>query len=76
MMGAALANRCLSDLLFNTNNQVSYWDITRGNLTDRQAEAVVETAREIQDIPLEIEQPSGTQRLPNCSACSQAQSGT
>ena len=59
MMEAALANRCLSDLLFNTNNQVSYWDITRGNLTDTQAEAVVETAREIQDIPLEIEQQAG-----------------
>jgi replicative DNA helicase len=59
MMGAALANRCLSDLLFNTNDQLSYWDITRGNLTDTQAEAVVETAREIRDLPLEIEQQAG-----------------
>ena len=59
MMGAALANRCLSDLLFDTTNQVSYWDITRGNLTDTQAEAVVETAREIRNVPLEIEQQAG-----------------
>jgi replicative DNA helicase len=59
MMGAALANRCLSDLLFNTKNQVPYWAITRGNLTDPQAEAVVEMAREIQRIPLEIEQQAG-----------------
>ena len=59
MMGAALANRCLSDLLFNTKNLVSYWDITRGNLTDTQAGAVVETTREIQDVPLEIEQQAG-----------------
>ena len=75
-MGAALANRCLSDLLFNTKNLVSYWDITRGNLTDTQAGAVVETTREIQDVPLEIEQQAGLQSFPNCSACSQAQSCT
>ena len=59
MMGSALANRCLSDLLFNTKNQVPYWAITRGNLTDTQAEAVVEMAREIQCVPLEIEQQAG-----------------
>jgi len=59
MMGAALANRCLSDLLFHTNNQVSYWDIARGNLTDKQAEAVFETAHDIRDAPLEIEQQAG-----------------
>jgi replicative DNA helicase len=59
MMGSALANRCLSDLLFNTKNQVPYWAITRGNLTDAQAESVVEMAREIQCVPLEIEQQAG-----------------
>jgi replicative DNA helicase len=59
MMGSALANRCLSDLLFRTKNQVSYWDITRGNLSDEQAEAVFETAHEIRDVPLEIEQQAG-----------------
>ena len=48
MMGSALANRCLSDLLFDTENQVSYWAITRGNLTDTQAEAVAEIAHELQ----------------------------
>ena len=59
MMGAALANRCLSDLLFNTKNQVSYWAITRGNLTDTQAEAVAEMAHELRNLPLEIEQQAG-----------------
>jgi replicative DNA helicase len=59
MMGAALANRCLSDLLFNTKNQVQYWAITRGILTDIQAEAIVEMAREIHSLPLEIEQQAG-----------------
>ena len=54
MMGAALANRCLSDLLFNTNNQVSYWDITRGNLTDRQAETVVEQRVRSNTFPLKL----------------------
>lgn len=59
MMGSALANRCLSDLLFNTKNQVSYWAITRGDLTDMQAEAVAEKSREIRNAPLEIEQQAG-----------------
>jgi replicative DNA helicase len=59
MMGAALANRCLSDLLFNTKNRVSYWAITRGDLTDMQVEAVVESSREIRNVPLEIEQQAG-----------------
>ena len=59
MMGAALANRCLSDLLFDTKNQVSYWAITRGDLTDMQAEAVAEAAHEIRTVPLEIEQQAG-----------------
>jgi replicative DNA helicase len=59
MMGVALANRCLSDLLFDTDNQVSYWDVTRGALTDKQAEAVVETARRFRNLPLEIEQQAG-----------------
>jgi replicative DNA helicase len=59
MTAAALANRSLSDLLFDTDNQVSYWDITRGNLTDMQASAVVEAARAIRDLPLEIEQQAG-----------------
>jgi replicative DNA helicase len=59
MMGAALANRCLSDLLFDTQYQVPYWAITRGNLTDAQAEAVAKVAREIRDLPLEIEQQAG-----------------
>jgi replicative DNA helicase len=59
MMGAALANRCLSDLLFNTKNHVPYWAITRGDLTDTQAEAVAEAAHEIRNVPLEIEQQAG-----------------
>ena len=54
MMGAALANRCLSDLLFNTKNLVSYWDITRGNLTDTQAGAVVETTVRSKTFPLKL----------------------
>jgi replicative DNA helicase len=59
MMGAALANRCLSDLLFGTKDQASYWDITRGALTDTQVEAVVDAARRFRNVPLEIEQQSG-----------------
>jgi replicative DNA helicase len=59
MMGAALANRCLSDLLFDTNNHMPYWDITRGALNDIQAEAVVEAAQRLRNVPLEIEQQSG-----------------
>jgi replicative DNA helicase len=59
MMAAALANRCLSDALFGTENQISYWDITRGKLNDAQAEAVAEAAREMRSLPLEIEQQAG-----------------
>jgi replicative DNA helicase len=59
MMGAALANRCLADLLFGTKNEISYWMVTRGNLSDLQAEAVVDKARELRGCPLEIEQQAG-----------------
>jgi replicative DNA helicase len=59
MMGAALANRCLADLLFGTENEISYWQITRGDLTNSQAEAVVEIARKLRCFPLEIEQQAG-----------------
>jgi replicative DNA helicase len=59
MLATGLANRCLSDALFGSKNQISYWNITRGNLTVAQAEAVVEVAREMHSLPLEIEQEAG-----------------
>lgn len=57
MTAAALANRAISDMLFDHRSQspIGYWDIQRGVCQD-SGEAVAEAARDLREIPLIIEQ--------------------
>ncbi len=56
-MGAvSLGSRAISDRLYDSCDPVSYFNIGRGEVTDHQAQAVVDAAREFRNLPLVIEQ--------------------
>jgi replicative DNA helicase len=61
MGSASLGSRAISDLLHDTRDPLPYWRITRGDLTDDEAQAVVDAAREFCNLPLLIDpQPALT----------------
>ena len=58
MSASPLANRCIADLLFGTNDAPSYWDLLAGgqHLTAAQDDLVIDAAQSLRDLPLLIEQ--------------------
>jgi replicative DNA helicase len=61
MGSSSLGSRAIADLLYQSNDPVSYWEITRGELADSQVQTVVDAARHLRNYNLLIEsQPSLT----------------
>jgi replicative DNA helicase len=61
MGSSSLGSRAISDLLYQSNDPVSYWEITRGELADDQVQTVVDAARDLRNLNLVIDsQPSLT----------------
>jgi replicative DNA helicase len=61
MGSSSLGSRAIADLLYQSNDPVSYWEITRGELADSQVQTVVDAARHLYNYNLLIEsQPSLT----------------
>jgi replicative DNA helicase len=59
-MGApSLAFRVLADICFDHHDPLEYFKIAKGNLTDTQAERVVEAQRQLRSLPLDIDQQDG-----------------
>lgn len=61
MGSTSLGARAISDLLYGSADQIPYWTIARGELDDQRAQAVVDAARDLRNLPLTIDpQPSLT----------------
>jgi replicative DNA helicase len=61
MGSSSLGSRAIADLLYQFNEPVSYWEITRGELADSQLQTVVDAARDLRNLNLVIDsQPSLT----------------
>jgi replicative DNA helicase len=61
MGSVSLGSRAISDLLYDSDDPMSYWKIVRGELADNQAGTVVDAARDLRGLPLVIDpQPSLT----------------
>ena len=59
-MGApSLASRIISDICFDYRDPIEYFKIQKGELTLKQAEAVVVASRHLRDLPLRIDQQDG-----------------
>ena len=58
MTARALSDRILADMCFDTRDPLAYWNIANGQLTNAQAERVVDAERELQSLPLKIEEQS------------------
>ena len=62
MTAQALADRALADALFNSRNshagKIQYFDIQRGNLSNHDAERVIDAARAFEGLPLKIDEQS------------------
>jgi replicative DNA helicase len=56
MTAASLAKRMVSDLLYNPADPIPYFRIASGDVAEREAERVVDAARDLRDLPLTIEQ--------------------
>ena len=55
MGSISLAQRAISDLLYDSGDPIPYWKIARGELDQFQAEKVVEASRDLRKLPLQIE---------------------
>jgi replicative DNA helicase len=61
MGSSSLGSRAISDVLYQSNDPVSYWEITRADLADNHFQGVVDAARELSNLNLLIDsQPSLT----------------
>jgi replicative DNA helicase len=58
MTAAAVSARALTDAIFDHRDPIAYCDVINGNLSDEQAQRVVDAQREFR-LPVEIEQQSG-----------------
>jgi len=59
-MGAvSLSDRGLADIAFERDRPIPYYDIANGNLTDAQANRIIEAARRQRDWPLTIDPAPG-----------------
>jgi replicative DNA helicase len=57
----SLGSRAISDLLYHCHDPVPYWNIARGDLSEDQAQRIVDASRELRNLPLVIDpQPSLT----------------
>ena len=61
MGSSSIGSRAISDLLYQSYDSVSYWEIARGELADNQVQIVVDAARDLRNLNLVIDsQPSLT----------------
>src|SRR5262249_23296863 len=56
MTATSLADRVLSDLCFDRNERIPYFDISNGHITNEQAERVIDVSRTLGMLPLKMEQ--------------------
>ena len=61
MGSISLGLRAISDLLYHRHDPISYWNIARGELSEIQAQKIVDASRDLRNLPLVIDpQPSLT----------------
>jgi replicative DNA helicase len=56
MGSISLGARAISDLLYDSHNSVSYWEIARGILDDIRAQRVTDAAADLRHLPIVIDQ--------------------
>jgi replicative DNA helicase len=55
----SVADRILADQAYEHHNRITYYDIAAGNVTNRQAERLIEAKRQMNDWPLTIDPTPG-----------------
>jgi replicative DNA helicase len=61
MGSVSLGSRAISDLLYHCHDPIPYWNIARGELSEIQAQKIVDASRDLRNLPLVIDpQPSLT----------------
>jgi replicative DNA helicase len=61
MSSVSLGSRAISDLLYHCHDPIPYWNIARGELSEIQAQKIVDASRDLRNLPLVIDpQPSLT----------------
>lgn len=59
-MGAAqIADRMLADVTFSHSEPISYFDISNGTLSDKQAERIIEAREKLSALPIIVDPQSG-----------------
>jgi replicative DNA helicase len=57
----SLGSRAISDLLYQCHDPIPYWNIARGEISEIQAQKIVDASRDLRNLPLFIDpQPSLT----------------
>lgn len=59
MTKEALADRALADMVYRSDDPLAYSEISRGRVTPRQQEALVEAARSFRTFPIKIDPQAG-----------------
>jgi replicative DNA helicase len=59
MGDVSLSDRNLADVAFDARRPIPYYDVANGQLSDAQAERIIEAARLQRDIPLQIDPAPG-----------------
>ena len=59
MSAEEIADRMLADALYRSRDSIKYFDISRGRLTEQEAEAIIDAQQALKDLPIKIETEGG-----------------